>query len=93
MHAPPFAPGERLYRSGDLVRRQCRRRSGVSGRIDMQVKIRGYRVELGEIETVLLEDPAVAQAVVNLFEEGGWLAIAGGLSGAARRARGLDLPL
>jgi non-ribosomal peptide synthetase-like protein len=66
---PPFAPGERMYRSGDKVRVDAQGDLEFLGRIDLQVKIRGYRVELGEIETVLLEDPAVAQAAVRLFDD------------------------
>ena len=38
------------------------------GRIDLQVKIRGYRIELTEIESVMLQVPGVAQAVVDTFE-------------------------
>ena len=68
---PPFAPDEHMYRSGDLVRRNPDGDLEFLGRIDLQVKIRGYRVELGEIETVLLEDSAVAQAAVALFEDDG----------------------
>lgn len=32
------------------------------------MKIRGYRIELSEIESLLLQQPGVAQAVVNTFE-------------------------
>lgn len=66
---PPFAGGERLYRSGDLVRVNSRGDLEFLGRIDLQVKIRGYRVELEEIEAVLLEYPGIAQAAVRLFED------------------------
>ncbi|MFF3495277.1 amino acid adenylation domain-containing protein [Streptomyces sp. NPDC002795] len=34
------------------------------GRLDHQLKIRGYRVELGEIESALLDLPGIAEAVV-----------------------------
>ena len=38
------------------------------GRIDLQVKIRGYRIELTEIESVLLQVPGIAQAVVDTYQ-------------------------
>ena len=52
----------RVYRTGDLVRHRADGRIDFLGRIDAQVKIRGNRVELGEIEAVLDEHPAVAQS-------------------------------
>jgi non-ribosomal peptide synthetase-like protein len=65
---PDGAP-ERIYRTGDLVRLNAADDIEFLGRIDTQVKIRGYRVELGEIEAVIMDDPAVGQAVVNLYPE------------------------
>jgi amino acid adenylation domain-containing protein len=56
--------GERLYRSGDLVRYLPNRGIEYLGRVDGQVKIRGFRIELGEIEAVLRQHPAVRDAVV-----------------------------
>ena len=55
---------KRLYRTGDLGRFRADGSLEHLGRLDHQIKIRGYRVELGEIETVLREHPAVAQAIV-----------------------------
>ncbi|MCM2293116.1 amino acid adenylation domain-containing protein [Allorhizobium sp. BGMRC 0089] len=68
----PYAPsGGKMYKSGDLGRW---REDGIvefAGRVDHQIKLRGYRIEPGEIEAVLRADPAVAEAVVLLHEEGG----------------------
>lgn len=67
--ANPFSPGQRLYRTGDVVRY---REDGVLeffGRVDHQIKIRGYRVELGEIESVIGEDPDVRECVVLARED------------------------
>jgi|GEM_PF-525178 len=61
--------GERLYRTGDLVVRRRDGRIEYLGRMDHQVKIRGFRVEVGEIETVLTEDPAVRQSVVIAHDD------------------------
>ena len=59
----PYQPEERIYRSGDLGRLLPDGDLAYLGRIDDQVQIRGFRVELGEVESVLLEHPAVRQAV------------------------------
>jgi acyl-coenzyme A synthetase/AMP-(fatty) acid ligase/acyl carrier protein len=61
--------GERLYRTGDRVRRLPSGDVEFLGRLDEQVKVRGYRVELGEIESVLARHQRVRQAVVALVDE------------------------
>ncbi|MFG3471048.1 amino acid adenylation domain-containing protein, partial [Streptomyces sp. NPDC047982] len=68
--ADPGGSGERLYRTGDVVRRRADgtleyvRRGG-----DGQVKIRGFRVETREIEHVLAAHASVAQVVVDALAD------------------------
>ncbi|RME99836.1 MAG: amino acid adenylation domain-containing protein, partial [Alphaproteobacteria bacterium] len=73
---PDFAgldnnPSRRIYRTGDLGRINAEGEIEYFGRIDTQVKIRGYRIELSEIESLLLLQPGIAQAVVAPHEEEG----------------------
>jgi amino acid adenylation domain-containing protein len=69
----PFShsPGERLYRSGDLVRYRENGDIDYLGRRDRQIKLRGCRIETGEIEEVLLGCDLVQEAVVVAQEDAG----------------------
>ena len=57
----PFKAGEKLYKTGDLVRYKFNGNLEFLGRIDSQVKIRGFRIELTEIETVLNQYSSIKQ--------------------------------
>lgn len=67
----PYAdsPGERLYRSGDLVRLLPDGNFEFIKRIDEQVKIRGYRIELREIESVIRQSQGVRDVFVKVINE------------------------
>ncbi|MGY3565289.1 Pls/PosA family non-ribosomal peptide synthetase [Sinomonas sp. RB5] len=64
----PGNPSHRIYRTGDLGRLNADGEIEYHGRIDSQVKVHGYRIELSEIESVILQIPGVAQAVVVTHE-------------------------
>jgi amino acid adenylation domain-containing protein len=63
-------PGQRMYRTGDKVRRRPDGVFEYIGRYDDQAKIRGFRIEPGEIATVLKQHPAVRDAFVAVENPG-----------------------
>ena len=58
-------PGDRLYRTGDIVRWSTAQPGSLEyiGRNDLQVKIRGFRIELGEIDAALMTHDGVSFAI------------------------------
>ncbi|MFN8704851.1 MAG: amino acid adenylation domain-containing protein [Rhodospirillales bacterium] len=60
-----LAPGERAYRSGDLVVVDGSGQWRPQGRADRQVKLRGFRIEPGEIESALSGLDSVAACTVH----------------------------
>ena len=69
----PFVTGEKLYRSGDLVRYQYDDNVEFIGRVDNQVKFNGLRIELEEIEYQLQKIDDIKNAVVLTLGEAGEL--------------------
>ncbi len=84
-------PGTRLYRTGDLARYRPDGVIEFLGRADHQVKVRGFRVELEEIEAVLLQYPAVRQAVASLrASAAGEVEVVAYLTGSLERSALVD---
>ena len=67
----PFSSkaGEKLYKTGDLVRYLPNGKIEYMGRFDHQVKILGHRIELGEIESALNKHADIKEAIVSAKED------------------------
>ncbi len=65
----PFKSGEKLYKTGDLVKWIDNEHLHFIGRTDHQVKIRGHRIELGEIEQQIAEKESIHEVAVLVKDE------------------------
>jgi thioesterase domain-containing protein/acyl carrier protein len=68
----PFSddPSARLYKTGDRTRFLADGNIEYLGRLDNQVKLRGFRIEVGEIESAILQWDQVQAALVVMREDG-----------------------
>jgi mycobactin peptide synthetase MbtE len=62
--ADPFTAGGRMFRTGDLGRRNADGHVDFVGRADEQMKVRGCRVDFGEVMAAISVDPSVGRAAV-----------------------------
>lgn len=56
---------EKIYRTGDIVKRLEDGNIQYIGRVDNQVKIHGFRIELEEIETCMNQYESIKQSIVT----------------------------
>ncbi|MFI1018573.1 amino acid adenylation domain-containing protein [Streptomyces sp. NPDC020965] len=96
---PLGAPGSRMYRTGDRVRRRSDGQMEYLGRVDDQIKIRGHRIEPAEIQAALLRLPDITEAVVVVADSAqgesrllAYVTGSGPAAAAARAAVARDLP-
>ena len=64
----PFRPGEKMYRSGDLARRNPDGTLNCLGRADEQFKLNGIRMEPGEIEAAMVTYAGTPECAVKLVQ-------------------------
>ncbi|MGY4689622.1 amino acid adenylation domain-containing protein [Salibacterium sp. K-3] len=65
----PFSSGDRLYKTGDIVRLMANGQIEFLYRADDQLKINGKRVDLNEIETLINQHPYVLESVVLITKQ------------------------
>lgn len=67
----PFSrkPGQRLYKTGDMGRWLPDGNIEYLGRRDQQIQLRGLRMELGDIESVIRQHPAISQAAIVVSDD------------------------
>jgi fengycin family lipopeptide synthetase D len=65
----PYLPGQKMYMTGDSVKRLPDGILEFLGRKDEQVKIRGFRIEAGEIEAQLLCHSSIEEAVISIYTD------------------------
>ena len=65
----PFDKDEKLYKTGDIVKLHDNNIMEYIGRTDFQVKINGYRIEIGEIQSKILDYPNIKDCFVSVFEK------------------------
>jgi amino acid adenylation domain-containing protein len=65
----PDDPNRILYRTGDAARYWSDGTIEIVGRLDNEVKVNGYRVHLGEIESLIAQQPGVRQTAVLARED------------------------
>lgn len=65
----PLQLGDRIYRTGDLVKKNGKDELVYLGRVDNQVKYHGFRIELEEIERVIQDKLNIEKAVAVIRKD------------------------
>ena len=65
----PFNSNEKIYKTGDLVKLHKNGIMEYIGRSDFQIKINGYRIEIGEIQSKILNYPGIKDCFINVIEK------------------------